>query len=85
MLHNASLEMDLVACSSLFGFIPETIKRMESNSLNIHESLALLSEVKTKLMENRGSRAKSVLEKYNAVIDKNAGIFLYKFRRKSVS
>jgi hypothetical protein len=44
MLTNAALGTDLVACSAMFGFIPESITRLESNSLTLHDSLKLLNK-----------------------------------------
>jgi len=68
------LKINLVACCSMFGFLPAAITQLESSQLELSEQICVLDDVKRKLKSNRGPRAKRVLEKFSKLMFKNNGI-----------
>lgn len=56
-----------------FGFLPEFIKRLESNGMKLSDSLKVIEDVKIKIGDLQCVKGKIILKKLNDVLSKNPG------------
>jgi hypothetical protein len=67
-----------IACSmanvrSIFGWIPDSIKKLETTGLSLQESMDILENAEVKLSAVLGETSKKVYRKFQAVLKRNPG------------
>jgi hypothetical protein len=74
LLRTNALCSEILACSSLVGFLPTVITKLESNQMPLNEAFSLLDDVQNKLETNTDSPiGQAMLAKFHYVLDKNSG------------
>ncbi|KAL4112208.1 hypothetical protein QTP88_016039 [Uroleucon formosanum] len=68
-----SIQSNLVYIVSNFGFLPDTITKLETRRVLLSKSVDIVYNVQIKLEECNGEVAKLILDKFNKVISKNKG------------
>ncbi|KAL4104048.1 hypothetical protein QTP88_019361 [Uroleucon formosanum] len=68
-----SIQSNLVYIVSNFGFLPDTITKLETRGVLLSKSVDIVNNIQIKLEECNGEIAKLILDKFNKVISKNKG------------
>ncbi|KAL4121880.1 hypothetical protein QTP88_014301 [Uroleucon formosanum] len=68
-----SIQSNLVYIVPNFGFLPDTITKLETRGVLLSKSVDIVNNVQIKLEECNGEVAKLILDKFNKVISKNKG------------
>jgi hypothetical protein len=58
---------------SNFGWIPDSIKKLETTGLSLQESMDILENAEVKLSAVRGETGEKVYRKFQAVLKRNPG------------
>ncbi|KAE9538874.1 hypothetical protein AGLY_005456 [Aphis glycines] len=67
------IQSNLVYIVSNFGFLPDTITKLETRGVLLSKSVDIVNNIQIKLEECNGEIAKLILDKFNKVISKNQG------------
>jgi hypothetical protein len=73
LIKSKDAEAELIAVSSMFGFLPAKITQLESENLSLNDSLKILFQIEEKLLSIVGTKAKQIQTKFSSVIEKNPG------------
>ncbi|XP_060862145.1 uncharacterized protein LOC132939135 [Metopolophium dirhodum] len=68
-----SIQSNLVYIVSNFGFLPDTITKLDTRGVLLSKSVDIVNNIQIKLEECNGEIAKLILDKFNKVISKNKG------------
>jgi hypothetical protein len=74
LFENRTIQNDLAYIKSNFGFITQSILKLENASLLLDENLEIVENTKSKLGQNKGPIAEKFDKKYKKVLEKNIGL-----------
>jgi len=74
LFENRNIQNDLAYIKSNFGFITQSILKLENASLLLDENLEIVENTKSKLSQNKGPISEKINEKYKNVLEKNTGL-----------
>ncbi|KAF4526936.1 hypothetical protein B566_EDAN015985 [Ephemera danica] len=73
MIENDQLELDLINLSSCYGFLVESIRKLETRGLPLEESVTIIEDVRQRLGSVRGERGKQISTYFQNGLAKNPG------------
>jgi hypothetical protein len=73
ILNNPSLETDLVYIHTNFGYLPDTIEKLENQGLPLATSIEIVRNISEKLNSVSGNTGMLINEKFKNVLAKNKG------------
>lgn len=74
LFENRTIQNDLAYIKSNFGFITQSILKLENASLLLDENLEIVENTISKLGQNKGPIAEKIDKKYKNVLEKNTGL-----------
>jgi len=74
ILKNPRLPMHLIFIASNYGFLPDSIKKLETSGVLLNEQLSIFSEAEFKCFQVKNARGQKIYEKFKNVIKKNKGL-----------